>query len=91
MSSSPAAAIALDPQQVQEQSADLTILGAGAWDSALASLVTKNDHTVCLWSRRSELALTEAVQDAHVILSAISMKGVPGVVQQLKRPEYPSR
>ncbi|MDA0266919.1 MAG: NAD(P)H-dependent glycerol-3-phosphate dehydrogenase [Cyanobacteria bacterium] len=89
MSSSSSAAISLDSQQVQEQSADLTILGAGAWGSALASLVTKNAHTACLWSRRSGLSLGAAVKDAHVILSAISMKGVAGVVQQLQALNIP--
>ncbi len=88
--SSSSSAISLDPQGVKGQSADLTILGAGAWGSALASLVIKNDHTVCLWSRRSELPLAAAVKDAHVILSAISMKGVPGVVQQLQSLNIPT-
>ncbi|MEM1279389.1 MAG: glycerol-3-phosphate dehydrogenase, partial [Cyanobacteria bacterium P01_H01_bin.152] len=69
--------ISIDAEQVQKESAELTILGAGAWGTALATLVEKNDHTVCLWSRRGELSLAEAVKDAHVILSAVSMKGVP--------------
>jgi glycerol-3-phosphate dehydrogenase (NAD(P)+) len=79
-----APAISVDAETVQRESAELTIIGAGAWGSALATLVEKNDHTVRLWSRRSEMSLAEAVDQAHVILSAVSMKGVPSVVAQLK-------
>ncbi|MEB3268640.1 MAG: NAD(P)H-dependent glycerol-3-phosphate dehydrogenase [Leptolyngbya sp.] len=75
--------ISVDAATVQREAAELTIIGAGAWGSALASLVRKNDHTVQLWSRRSDLPLAAAVDQAHVILSAVSMKGVPSVVQQL--------
>jgi len=64
--------ISIDAEQARKQSAELTILGAGAWGTALAKVVEKNDHTVCLWSRRSELSMAEAVQDSHVILSAVS-------------------
>lgn len=81
LSSSP---ISIDAQQVQDETAELTILGAGAWGTALAKLVKKNDHTVCLWSRRSDTPMAKAVKDAHVILSAVSMKGVPSTVEQLQ-------
>lgn len=76
--------ISLDAQQAQAEQAELTILGAGAWGSALATLVRKNNHTVKLWSRRGNLTLSQAIQDAHVILSAVSMKGVPSVIEQVK-------
>ncbi|MGF1457980.1 MAG: NAD(P)H-dependent glycerol-3-phosphate dehydrogenase [Leptolyngbyaceae cyanobacterium] len=82
--------ISIDAEQVQQESADLTILGAGAWGTALAKLVEKNDHTVCLWSRRGRLSMAEAVKGAHVILSAVSMKGVPTVAEQLKALKIPS-
>ncbi|MEO1095678.1 MAG: NAD(P)H-dependent glycerol-3-phosphate dehydrogenase [Cyanobacteria bacterium J06638_28] len=81
--------ISIDAQQAREASADLTILGAGAWGTALAKLVEKNDHTVCLWSRRSPEPMAEAVKDAHVILSAVSMKGVPTTVEQLQALAIP--
>jgi glycerol-3-phosphate dehydrogenase (NAD(P)+) len=77
--------LALDAAQAQVASADLTILGAGAWGTALAELAQKNDHTVRLWSRRSPQSLTEAIADAQVVLSAVSMKGVPDVVAQLQQ------
>ncbi|WP_204139865.1 NAD(P)H-dependent glycerol-3-phosphate dehydrogenase [Halomicronema sp. CCY15110] len=81
--------ISIDAEQAQKQSAELTILGAGAWGTALASLVEKNNHTVCLWSRRGDISLADAVKDAHVILSAVSMKGVPSVAAQLKKLNIP--
>jgi glycerol-3-phosphate dehydrogenase (NAD(P)+) len=76
--------ISVDAATVQQEAAELTIIGAGAWGSALASLVQKNNHTVQLWSRSSPLPLADVVKDAHVILSAVSMKGVPSVVGQLQ-------
>ncbi|MEM6840165.1 MAG: NAD(P)H-dependent glycerol-3-phosphate dehydrogenase [Cyanobacteria bacterium P01_C01_bin.120] len=81
--------ISIDAEQVQKESAELTILGSGAWGSALATLVEKNDHTVCLWSRRGDISLADAVRDSHVILSAVSMKGVPAIAAQLKELNIP--
>ncbi|MEM9002654.1 MAG: NAD(P)H-dependent glycerol-3-phosphate dehydrogenase [Cyanobacteria bacterium P01_F01_bin.86] len=84
MTSAAPSPISIDAQQAQEESAELTILGAGAWGTALAKLVEKNDHTVSLWSRRTGMTMAEAVKDSHVILSAVSMKGVPSTVEQLQ-------
>ncbi|MFH7242297.1 MAG: NAD(P)H-dependent glycerol-3-phosphate dehydrogenase [Spirulina sp.] len=67
----------------------LTILGSGAWGSALAHIANSNDHNVRLWSRRGNLSLKEAVDGAEVIISAISMKGVPDLVSQLKELNIP--
>ena len=61
----------------------LTVLGSGAWGSALAGLARINGHVVRMWSRRGDLTLAEAVSDSDAILSAISMKGVASVAQQL--------
>jgi len=58
--------ISIDAEQARQESAELTVLGAGAWGTALAKLVEKNDHTVCLWSRRSAMSMAAAVQDSHV-------------------------
>ncbi|MGB5917317.1 MAG: NAD(P)H-dependent glycerol-3-phosphate dehydrogenase [Phormidesmis sp.] len=68
---------------------DITVLGAGAWGSSLASLAKLNDHNITVWSRRMELSLAEAVAGADVILSAISMKGVADVAEQLQSLEIP--
>lgn len=89
MTSTAPSPISIDAQQAQDTSAELTILGAGAWGTALAKLVEKNDHTVCLWSRRGTMPLSKAVKDAHVILSAVSMKGVPSTVEQLQALNIP--
>jgi glycerol-3-phosphate dehydrogenase (NAD(P)+) len=68
---------------------NLTILGSGAWGSALAHIANTNDHTVRIWSRSSDISLEEAVDGAEVIVSAISMKGVPEVVSRLKALNIP--
>jgi glycerol-3-phosphate dehydrogenase (NAD(P)+) len=61
----------------------ITVLGAGAWGSTLATLAQENGHEVRLWSRRQETALSQVAVDADVILSAISMKGVRQITSQL--------
>ena len=67
----------------------LTILGSGAWGNALAHIANSNDHKVKSWSRRGDTSLQEAVEGAEVIISAISMKGVPDLVNQLKDLKIP--
>lgn len=69
---------------------NLTVLGAGAWGSALAYLAQLNGHAVTVWSRRNEYNLADAVADADVILSAISMKGVTSIAQQLQQLTIPA-
>ena len=66
------------------QNGQITILGSGAWGSALAYLLTQNNHHYQIWSRRSENSLTSAVSNAKIIISAISMKGVKDITQQLR-------
>jgi glycerol-3-phosphate dehydrogenase (NAD(P)+) len=89
MDSTVTSPISIDAQQVQEESAELAVLGSGAWGTALAKLVEKNDHTVSMWSRNGPLSMKDAVKDSHIILSAISMKGVTAVAQQLKALHIP--
>jgi glycerol-3-phosphate dehydrogenase (NAD(P)+) len=67
----------------------LAVLGSGAWGSALARLASHNHHTVTVWSRRSGHTLAEAVAEADVVLSAISMKGVAAIAQQLSTLSLP--
>jgi len=69
----------------------LTIIGAGAWGTALAAVSQRSHHEVRLWSRRSAESLAEVVQGADVILSAVSMKGVRSVVEALQNLEIPDR
>lgn len=69
----------------------LAILGAGAWGSALAKLAQLNGHRVQLWSRSQDLPLAEAVMQAEVIVSAISMKGVAQLAGQLQQLNIPPK
>ncbi len=70
---------------------NLAVLGTGAWGSALAHLARYNGHHVQTWSRRGELTLAEAVAQADVVLSAISMKGVANLADQLQQSSVPAQ
>lgn len=71
-------------QITQVDTAVITVLGAGAWGSALAKIAEYNGHQVKLWSRRGNLSLEDALEGSHLVLSAISMKGVNEMVSQLE-------
>ena len=60
----------------------IAILGAGAWGTTLASLVSRH-HDVRVWSRRSS-DLEAVLEGANIVLSAVSMTGVRAVVTQLQ-------
>lgn len=62
----------------------LCILGAGAWGTTLASLVKANGHQVRLWSRQSSESLKDIIDGADIVVSAVSMKGVRPVVEQIQ-------
>lgn len=62
----------------------LAVLGAGAWGSTLAALASRQGHEVRVWSRSSPHSLVETVQEADIILSAVSMAGVRSVAEQLQ-------
>ncbi|MBD2326575.1 NAD(P)H-dependent glycerol-3-phosphate dehydrogenase [Alkalinema sp. FACHB-956] len=62
----------------------ITIVGAGAWGTTLATLARENGHEVILWSRSSATSLQAAIAGSQAIVSAISMKGVRSIVQQLQ-------
>jgi glycerol-3-phosphate dehydrogenase (NAD(P)+) len=78
----------LEPE-ADGQPQTIAILGAGAWGSALASLAAIGGHDVRLWSRRSSLTLAEAIADASIVVSAVSMKGVPETVDRLQAANLP--
>lgn len=67
----------------------ITILGAGVWGSALATLAQVNDHKVTVWSRRGPLTLAESLTQAQVIVVAISMQGIPSIAAQLRSLKLP--
>ncbi len=72
-----------------EQTASLTIIGAGAWGSALAGVAQKAGHKVELWSRSSPQSLASVTQNAEVILCATAMKGVNSTIAKLKTISIP--
>ncbi len=64
---------------------NVTIIGAGAWGTALASLVQTNQHHVQIWSRQSSDPLADVVRDSDAIISAVSMRGVRPIAEQLQK------
>ena len=72
------------PAAQSSATAAMTILGTGAWGSALATLAERSGHQVQTWSRRGAHSLADRVAGAEVIVIAISMKGVPDIAQQLR-------
>jgi glycerol-3-phosphate dehydrogenase (NAD(P)+) len=61
-----------------------TIIGSGAWGSALAGLMHTPQQNINIWSRRSDTDLAATVQDSELIVSAVSMAGVKAVIEQLR-------
>lgn len=62
----------------------VVILGAGAWGTTLANLAAENGHKVHVWSRRCSQSLEKALEVAEIVVSAVSMQGVPAVVTALQ-------
>ncbi|MCU0525066.1 MAG: NAD(P)H-dependent glycerol-3-phosphate dehydrogenase [Elainella sp. Prado103] len=67
----------------------IAILGSGAWGSALATLARKRGHQVKVWSRQGSTSLAEAVEGTSLIISALSIKGVPETIERLRSMPLP--
>ncbi|MBF1999105.1 MAG: NAD(P)H-dependent glycerol-3-phosphate dehydrogenase [Synechococcales cyanobacterium M58_A2018_015] len=74
---------------LEEQATTVTILGAGAWGTALAEIITRKGHQVQLWSRQHQQPLAAALANCQILVSAISMKGVPDTVARLQALSLP--
>lgn len=84
ISSVPAETPTIPLSEALKQTARVTVLGAGAWGTALARLALTNGNQVQIWSRRGPVDLATAVADADMVVSAISMKGVSALAGQLQ-------
>jgi glycerol-3-phosphate dehydrogenase (NAD(P)+) len=79
-----------EPESTPSLATTVAFLGAGAWGTALASIVSQRGYRVQVWSRRSETPLAEVVAEAGVIVSAVSMKGVPETTARLRAATIPT-
>jgi len=71
-------------QQPTHQQPCIVVLGTGAWGTVLAKLVARNGYEVRLWSRREATPLAAIAQDAHLLVSAVSMNGVTALAEKLQ-------
>lgn len=62
----------------------LAVIGAGAWGTTLAMLARRQGHQVRVWSRRSDASLQSVLTAADIVVSAVSMRGVRSVIQQMR-------
>ncbi|WP_421657018.1 NAD(P)H-dependent glycerol-3-phosphate dehydrogenase [Leptothermofonsia sp. ETS-13] len=69
----------------------ITVIGTGAWGSTLANLARAKGHRVRVWSRRSGDCLQTALAKADMVISAVSMKGVRAIAEQVQQAEVPSQ
>ena len=83
-STSPSETPTIPLAEALKQTARVTVLGSGAWGTALARLALSNGNQVQIWSRRGPMDLTSAVANADIVVSAISMKGVASLATQLQ-------
>jgi glycerol-3-phosphate dehydrogenase (NAD(P)+) len=63
---------------------NITILGAGAWGTALAKLVKINGYNVDVWSRSNGANFEELVSKADILVSAVSVAGVRAMIERLQ-------
>jgi glycerol-3-phosphate dehydrogenase (NAD(P)+) len=69
----------------------ITIIGAGAWGSALANLTRVNSYEPKIWSRNCGELLADVIGEKVAIISAVSMSGVSAVIAQLQGSVNPKQ
>ena len=68
----------------------IAILGTGVWGSALGKILQNNQHDVRFWSYRGDISLDTITEDAAIVVSAVSMKGVISTADKLRSLNFPS-
>ena len=68
----------------------VAVLGTGVWGSALGAIAKNNDHDIRFWSYRGADSIESVVENAAIILSAVSMKGVLPTIRKLRQLDLPS-
>jgi glycerol-3-phosphate dehydrogenase (NAD(P)+) len=69
----------------------ITIIGAGAWGDALSKLTQINGCEPTIWSRSCGRVLSEMITDRVAIISAVSMSGVPAIIDRLRGTISPNQ
>ncbi|TGG79468.1 MAG: NAD(P)H-dependent glycerol-3-phosphate dehydrogenase [Aphanocapsa feldmannii 277cV] len=64
----------------------VTLLGLGLWGRCLRQLIERNGHSVQGWSRSLGGDPVDALRDADLVVSAVSMAGVPQLAARLAEP-----
>ena len=67
------------------QNPNITIIGSGAWGTTLGYLLDRANHAYTIWGRKSPQSLQSVIAKADIIISAVSMKGVRAIIEQLQR------
>ena len=62
----------------------IALIGLGFWGECLANLFRSNGHRVQGWSRRQGGHPRQCLRGADVLVSAVSMGGIPGMARQLQ-------
>ncbi|BAQ66500.1 NAD(P)H-dependent glycerol-3-phosphate dehydrogenase [Geminocystis sp. NIES-3709] len=68
----------------------ITIIGGGAWGNTIGYLLTRSNYDYQLWSRTVTKSLATMTENTDILISAVSMKGVRDILQQLQTLELKS-
>jgi glycerol-3-phosphate dehydrogenase (NAD(P)+) len=74
----------MKPNTIYPSTCTIAVLGGGAWGTTLAELARDRGHQVRVWSRHSLDSLQQILEGAEFVISAVSMKGVRAVVEQVR-------